>query len=215
MAENVSQVYQFKITLKGTKPPIWRRIQVPQNYTFEWLSFAILHSMGWWNEHLHEFRIKNPQTGEKDTIGVPNDDGFEPYEPVEEKEAKIADYFLQPKDKALYTYDFGDGWDHDVVLEKIIPAAPDTTYPKCIAGKRACPPENVGGVGGYEELLEIIADPTHPEYENKMSDLAMNAMDSYDPNKFDSQSIFEDGWKQELTLEDVMPAFLLPPHIRL
>lgn len=205
MAESAPRVYQLKITLKRTKPPIWRRIQVPEDYTFEDLHLAIQEAMGWWNTHLHQFKIVNPKTGVKDTIGKPDDSGFSfvEYNPVLESEAKIADYFVDPKNKALYEYDFGDGWDHDVVLEKILPAVSGSTYPQCLAGKRACPPENCGGTDGYEELLQILADPNHSEYEERLDWITNECAkdDPFDPSKFDPKSVFEDGWKSMVTLD--------------
>jgi hypothetical protein len=172
MAAQISNIYQFKITLKRSKPPIWRRILVPEDYTFWNLHVAIQQAMGWssaeGNYHLHQFEIINPETSQKDLIGV--EDKFSGYgdELINEKKVKIAKYYSLSNKKANYEYDFGDGWEHEVLLENILPAVANTQYPKCIAGKRACPPEDCGGVGGYEDLLEIIANPTHEEHKERM-----------------------------------------------
>ncbi len=161
-----SKIYQFKITLKDIKPSIWRRIQVPENYTFYQLHLAIQYSMGWssaGHHHLHQFVMKNPQTSKKVLIGTQ-----ESPEVDNEKKIKISTYFLMNGNKsASYDYDFGDGWEHEVFLEGILPAESHINYPKCTNGMRACPPENCGGVYGYEELLEIMANPNHEEYVEK------------------------------------------------
>lgn len=185
------KVYQFKITLKGSKPKIWRRIQVPEKYNFFELHVAIQDAMGWTGGHLHQFEMRNPETGKKELIGKPMPEWD--FEVIPEKRVKISKYFCESSPKARYEYDFGDGWDHDVFLEHILPAQENTEYPRCMAGKRACPPENIGGIGGYEELLEIMADPDHPEYKEKMEQLAFTGDEDFDPEKFDpSQVNFDD-----------------------
>lgn len=177
MATKTSKVYQFKITLKSIKPKIWRRIQVPGNYNFWDLHVAIQNAMGWYDSHLHQFEMKTHEA-----IGVVI--GIEECDELEQK-AKIAKYFLFPKDKASYEYDFGDGWEHDIVLEKILPAAGGEKYPKCIDGERACPPEDCGGVWGYENLLSIIKEPDHEEYEDRMEWLG----GEFDPEEFNPTSV--------------------------
>ena len=152
-AATSNNIYEFKIALTRIKPPIWRRIQVAENISFWELHIAIQHAMGWsscdYDYHLHEFN--NGSINENNEKGV-----------------KISDYFSLSNNKATYVYDFGDYWEHTVVLEKILPAVDGVQYPKCIAGKRACPPEDCGGIGGYEVLLEIIANPSHEEYKGRM-----------------------------------------------
>ncbi len=128
---------------------------------------------------MHQFEMINPKTGQKDIISMPDDEGF--CDLISEDKAKIAKYFLTPKDKAIYEYDFGDGWQHEVMLEKILPSVVGTDYPQCIAGERACPPEDCGGVGGYEHLLGIISNPNHEEYEERMKWLR----DDFNSEEFD------------------------------
>lgn len=189
-----SIIYQFKISLKRTKPKIWRRIQVPAaSYTFSDLHVAIQNAMGWDNVHLHQFDMKHPRTGLKISIGQPAPDygfdyGLGP-EIIPEENAKVSKYFVAEKNKAIYLYDFGDGWAHEIVLEKILPSEAGVKYPRCIAGKRACPPEDCGGVYGYEELLKIIADPEHEEYKEKMEWLEEIGRDDFDPDEFDPTSV--------------------------
>lgn len=186
----ISSVYQFKISLKRTKPKIWRRIQVPSTYTFYALHVAIQNAMGWDGGHLHQFDMKHPRTGGKISIGEPAPDyyGFGT-EIIPEENAKITKYFVAAKNKAIYLYDFGDGWQHEIVLEKIMPPETDVNYPRCVAGKRACPPEDCGGVGGYEELLKILADPEHDEYKDKIEWLEEIGRDDFNPDDFDPESV--------------------------
>lgn len=163
-----NRVYQFKITLKNSKPPIWRRIQVPETYTFWDLHVAIQDSMGWFDYHLHQFNMLNPSTGLKVEIGIPDKEFDWDIVILPELNQKIADYFSMENQKADYVYDFGDNWEHKVQLEKILPGEKNINYPICIEGKRACPPEDCGGVWGYEEFLEAIKDPENPEHNEMM-----------------------------------------------
>jgi hypothetical protein len=192
MAAQMPNIYQFKITLKRTKPKIWRRIQVLEDSTFRNLHVAIQHAMGWssaeGNYHLHQFEMLNPETLKKDIIGIP--ESYSAYEDdfsfINEKKVKIAKYYSLTNKKANYEYDFGDGWQHEILLEKILPAVTNSMYPKCIAGRRACPPEDCGGVRGYEELLEIVADPNHEEHNERMEWLEMLGYSNpFKPEVFD------------------------------
>jgi hypothetical protein len=174
-----SNIYQFKITLEDIKPKIWRRIQVPENYNFYDLHIAIQNAMGWEDCHLHQFEMKNPKTGFKVVIGTEECD-------VLEEKAKIAQYFSLENKTVAYEYDFGDSWHHEIILEKILPAETDVKYPTCLAGQRACPPEDCGGFSGYEYLLEIINDPAHEEYEERMEWLGGG---EFDPEDFDPKLV--------------------------
>lgn len=189
MAKKIERVYQFKITLKGIKPPIWRRIQVPETYSFWDLHVAIQDSFGWLDYHLHNFEIINPRTGELEEIGIPDEDGWGSVEILAGWKRKISRYFSENSKKANYTYDFGDDWNHDVRLEKILPRDPDSKYPVCTGGKRACPPEDCGGPWGYEDFLEIIMDPGHEEHDEMLE----WAGGHFDPEEFDMTEIqFDD-----------------------
>lgn len=189
-------VYEFTITLRGIKPKIWRRIQVPENYSFWELHVAIQDAMGWADYHLHEFEIFDPKIAEKVSIGIADENDFIGYEIIPGEKAKISKYFLFPKIRALYEYDFGDGWEHEVVLERVLPAESGSIYPKCIAGKRACPPEDCGGIWGYEELLEIIKNPNNPEYEEQIEWLGGN----FNPEHFRPEDVHFDNPRQRFKI---------------
>jgi hypothetical protein len=190
MKKKYDQVYQFKITLKGTKPPIWRRILVPETYTFWDLHVAIQDAMGWEDYHLHEFTLLSPKTGRKVKIGIPSDEDADfGWEVLAEWNQKIAHYFSSENSKADYVYDFGDGWEHSIKLEKILPRETGVAYPRCIGGKRACPPEDCGGIGGYAEFLEAIGDPANELHEDMLDWVG----GSFDPDDFDPNDVeFED-----------------------
>ena len=187
MKTSFNNVYQFKITLKNSKPRIWRRIQVPENYSFWDLHSAIQDAMGWEDCHLHEFIFPHFRAPQSVRIGLPEGNEY-----LNGTKIPISKYFRQEKDKADYWYDFGDDWFHLVVLEKILPRDPKQDYPVCLAGKMACPPEDCGGIWGYQNMLEVIKDPKHPDYEDTIDWLG----DDFDPNDFDPNDVFFDDPKE-------------------
>jgi len=194
-------VYQFNVRLLGVVPPIWRRVQVPETYSFWDLHVAMQDSMGWLDYHLHLFRVSKPVTGEVRQIGIPDDDALKGDEPVLPGwEIPIAHYFSRPGVIAQYDYDFGDGWEHELTLEAILPQEPGKKYPRCVAGARACPPEDCGGIGGYENLMMVLQTPTHEEYESTLQWLGRR----FDPDVFESKHVkFDDPARRyELAFEE-------------
>ncbi len=170
-------VYQLKITLDGIKPPIWRQILISSHIDLEQLHDVIQEAMGWDDDHLHQF--VSGRTG----YGLPDDDfGIET---EDEKKYKVSQILKKEKDKLMYEYDFGDSWEHSVVLEKILSADAEYKLPRCIKGKRACPPEDCGGIWGYKELLDIIQDPSHSEYQETIAWLG----EEFDPERFDIDEV--------------------------
>ena len=188
-----NRVYQFKIQLKEITPAIWRRILVPETYNFWDLHVAIQDSMGWFDCHLHVFRIRTDSSLSFIEIGIPNEDRFEDEpEIIPGWEIPISRYFNDVGVTSEYEYDFGDGWEHDVNLEGILQKEKGTKYPKCIDGSRACPPEDCGGVPGYYYLLEVISNPRHEEYEEMITWLG----GKYDPEEFNPDEIKFDNPKK-------------------
>ena len=159
------KVYQFKIVLEDINPTIWRRIQVPDRYSFWDLHCAITDAFGWLDCHLHQFKIVWPESGETDIIGIPDDDGFDDQETLPGWNLSIVEYFTEKNSSCEYAYDFGDGWKHSIILEKILPREEDVVYPRCVAGKRACPPEDVGGPPGYAQFLKTIRYMNAPDHD--------------------------------------------------
>jgi hypothetical protein len=171
-------VYQMKVTLKGITPPIWRRFQVTGDTTLYVFHGVVQTVMGWLGGHMHEFEIH----------GTPYGDPAESEEEViDEGRVTLGRLIFAEKDKFLYVYDFGDNWEHEVLVEKILPIEKGTHYPVCLAGKRACPPEDCGGPLGYKELLEILMDPNHPEHDDRFDWLPGD----FDSEKFDLQLVNE------------------------
>ena len=154
----MKQIIQLKITLKETAPPIWRRIQVPEDLNLLQLHLILQLTMGWANAHLHEFTIQGQR------YGTLFEDGWEP-EDIDLEEEYTLGEVLPPRGEIFhYLYDFGDGWNHKIEVEEILSPAAALTRPRCLAGARACPPEDVGGTHGYEDFLAILQDPEHPEH---------------------------------------------------
>jgi hypothetical protein len=153
-----TNIYQLKVALRDIRPPIWRRIQVESSTTLSKLHLIIQAAMGWYNCHLHSFSV--------DGIEYGNPEPSYGLELRDESKAKLSSLIKQEKAKFFYTYDFGDSWEHSILVEKILPLDPKVSYPTCIKAKRACPPEDCGGAWGYMEFLEAIQNPNHPEHES-------------------------------------------------
>jgi hypothetical protein len=184
-------IYQFRVTLLGIEPAIWRRIQVSENYTFWDLHVAIQDAMGWLDYHLHAFQIKNPHRRESIEIGIPDTDTGIGRDVLAGWEVPIADYFDKPGDAVAYDYDFGDSWQHEVLLEGILLKEPSVKYPVCMAGENACPPEDCGGIPGFERLLETLAHPKSKEYKETTSWLKGHVKNyfPYYPDRFDAAQV--------------------------
>ncbi len=168
---------QLKITLKGSKPPIWRRVLIKDTITFKDLHHIIQDAMGWYNCHLYEFDLWGF------SIGMPYEGSFDEIEDA--SKIKIKKHLNSPGMKFTYTYDFGDDWEHLITVEKIEPITKGEQLPVCIKGKGNCPPEDCGGIWGYYELLETIKDKKHPDHEDMLEWLG----GSFDPNEFNIEEI--------------------------
>jgi hypothetical protein len=160
--KKTQQVYRFKITLLDIKPPIWRRIEV-SDATLDNLHEHIQTAMGWTNSHLHQFEIEGRRYGVPELL----DDDWGDSDFIDSTKIRLRK-LLENKQKRfrfLYEYDFGDGWRHEIVYEGAEPVEAGAKYPRCIAGARACPPEDSGGPWGYAGFLEAIRDPKHENHE--------------------------------------------------
>lgn len=174
-----ANLYQFKITLNGSGPAIWRRILV-RNCTLDKLHEHIQAAMGWTNAHLYQFEIDGNFFSDPDLlIDDPVDIKY-----LDSTTTRLSD--LLPEDNTvfhfLYEYDFGDSWVHEITFEGYQPAEPGKHYPQCIAGERACPPEQVGGIWGYDEFLESLGKPGAERHERSGS-----VDRRFDPDAFDAR----------------------------
>ena len=176
------KIHQLKITLKHIKPPIWRRIEVPADIKLGKLHDVIQITMGWTDSHLHAFIAGQTVYGAPDPEfggGTKN-----------ERNVRL-DSIVKAGGKLVYEYDFGDGWVHEIKVEKVLDADPATHYPRCTAGKRACPPEDSGGLYGYEEFLAAISDPDHPEHSAMIDWIG----GEFDPEAFDQVEVNQALWR--------------------
>jgi hypothetical protein len=171
--KQATNVYQLKVTLRGSKPPIWRRLQVNSDISLYKLHQILQVVMGWFDSHLHQFIVHGEYYGTSD----PDFD----FEVKNEIRVKLNQVISKVNEKFIYEYDFGDSWEHVILLEKILPLDKEVAYPICLAGKRACPPEDCGGIWGYYNLLEAIQDPKHPEHDEMLEWVEGN----FDPEEFD------------------------------
>lgn len=189
MSKTTAPVFQIKITLRDSQPPIWRRVLVSSETKLSQLHDIIQTAMGWKNSHLHKF-----------TIGVVTFSAY--YEPgnleelvaVDERYVKLLQLVapFRPFHGDFhfafeYEYDFGDGWMHDVVFEDVLDPDPTRKVPLCVGGERACPPEDVGGIYGYETFVEAIKNPDHPEHETYTEWMGRE----FDPTVFDANAVNE------------------------
>ena len=163
-------ILSLKVTLRDTKPPVWRRLLMQGGMTLGDLHQAIQAAMGWEDCHLHAFDIDGRQYGDCHTVD----------EVADENRLTLNGLVKSGVSRFAYTYDFGDNWEHTVEIEKTQPAVEAKSYPACIAGKRNCPPEDCGGSWGYQDLLAVLADPAHPEYAERREWIG----EEFDPDAF-------------------------------
>ncbi len=179
-------VLKFKVVLLDLSPPIWRELEVPNDYSFWDLHVAIQDAMGWTDSHLHAFEIDDASAGRIE-VGIPDPEGGDSI--IAGWKRKLSEDFKNSGDECVYEYDFGDSWRHSVVLERVTQADAGVTYPRCVNGARNCPPEDCGGPFGYEEFLEAISDPGHENHE----DMLEWCGGSFDPEEFDPKAVqFDD-----------------------
>ncbi|MEV8440237.1 plasmid pRiA4b ORF-3 family protein [Actinosynnema sp. NPDC051121] len=174
-----TSVHRLKITLRGSKPPIWRRLEVPSSTPLVRLHQAIQDAFAWEDHHLWvfdtregEYGMPDPELGHGDAATV-----------------TLADVASRPKDRIGYLYDFGDAWDHDVLVEDVVQAESGVAYPRCLTGRRAAPPEDSGGIWGYADLCDVLADPDHPEHAERLEWLELDSAADFDPAAFDPDEV--------------------------
>ncbi|OGV72736.1 MAG: hypothetical protein A3K19_02865 [Lentisphaerae bacterium RIFOXYB12_FULL_65_16] len=176
-------IYQLEVTLRGSEPRIWRRLQVPGSGSLGWLHAVIQVAMGWSNSHLHQFMVE--EQAYSDPAFELNEFEGDP-QVLDENKALLMDIASRENGTFAYQYDFGDSWDHLVKVERILgPGSAADAVPQCLAGARACPPEDCGGVWGYTDLVKIIGNPKHKEHKSMMEWLGRRL----DPDAFDRDTV--------------------------
>jgi len=178
------RIARLTVTLLDTKPTVWRQIEVPAGSTFAQLHTFLNTAMGWEDCHLHSFSF-----GDRVVGGPELNDGYGP-KVEDEQDLTLADALADGHRLLLYTYDFGDDWCHDVVVDAVEDAVEGVFYPRCVAGARACPPEDVGGAPGYAVFLDAMADPRHPEHAEQILWLEeVYGAGELDPEAFDAEAV--------------------------
>ena len=176
-------VHRIKVTIAGSKPPIWRRLEVPSAISLVGLHEVLQTAFEWDGDHLWLFEAGTDTFGVGD-LGTPSKDA---------RRVTLGQAAPRKGFTMSYVYDFGDDWRHKIQVEDIGAAEPGATYPRCLTGRRAAPPEDCGGVWGYAELIEILADPAHPEYEDRLDWLGLgpDSADEFDPAEFSVDEVNE------------------------
>jgi len=169
-------IYQLKITLKGIKPPIWRRVQT-KDCTLAELHEIIQVAMGWQFSHLYEFEVAGEQYGDRQLL----DD----LEVASDRKMKLSQIVRAGHSRFTYVYDMGDNWEHTIQIEKTVATEPKVKYPRCLDGARACPPEDCGGVWGYMDFLQAVQNPRHKEHDEMLEWVG----GSFDPEAFEAGGV--------------------------
>jgi hypothetical protein len=169
------EIVRLKVTLRGIRPPIWRRLLMPSSTRLPSLHAAIQRAMGWDGGHLYMFDIGGDSYGDPDMVD----------DLLDESRLTLGAVQRMGLKRFTYTYDFGDDWEHVIDIEGTEPAVPGKHYPTCVAGKRNAPPDDCGGIYGYAEALAILGDPSHPEHAEYTEQFG----DDFDPEAFSLDAI--------------------------
>jgi hypothetical protein len=179
--DSFNEIASVRIELRDSDPPIWRQVEVPTSISLKVLHDVIQIVMGWFDYHLWEFTIGGQRYG----LPMDEDWGTEPR--IEATKVRLRDVLKQRKTTIDYLYDFGDSWELRLTVTDVRVGEPGVSYPRYVAGEHNAPPEDCGGIPGFYELLDAIADPRHPSHAE-----AKQWLDEYDPNAIDTLLIGDD-----------------------
>lgn len=177
-SDSVNEIATVRIELRDTEPPIWREVEVPTSITLKALHDIIQAAMGWFDYHLWEFTIQ------KQRYGLPMDEDWGTAPRREAAKVRLRDVLKPRKTTIDYLYDFGDSWEHRLTVTRVRAGDPQASYPRYVGGERNAPPEDCGGIPGFYDMLDALADPDHPNYAD-----AKEWADDYDPDKIDELAI--------------------------
>ncbi|WP_430788643.1 plasmid pRiA4b ORF-3 family protein [Actinoplanes sp. G11-F43] len=173
-------IRRLKVSPRGARPPIWRRLEVPADTSLAALHGILPIAFGWADGHPHafetpfgDFGVADPELGHRS-----------------EKPVTLEQVAPDPGDKIRYTYDFGDDWDHEILVEKVLERQ-DVAHPRCTGGRRAAPPDDCGGIGSHHDLVEVIADPDHPEHHARLEWLGLDSAAGFKPDRFSTADVTE------------------------
>ena len=169
-------VHALRIELLDVEPMVWRRFVVPSDTKLPKFNRMLETVMGWEGYHLHMFEVADLRIGRPDEFSA---------DIIDERQLKLEQLLPRVGSRLQWSYGFGDGWEHAVAVEAIEAPSPDVRYPICAAGERACPPEDCGGVWGYEHLRAVVVDPAHPEHEHLRDWVGTG----FDPDAFDQMAM--------------------------
>jgi len=172
--DSFTEIATLRIELKDSDPPVWRVVEVPTSITLKVLHDIVQAAMGWLDYHLWEMVIDGQ------TYGLPMGDDWGTAPRKVAARTRLRDVLVPGTTRIDYTYDFGDNWEHSLVVRDVRPGDPGSAYPRFIEGERECPPEDCGGISGFYEMLEARADPNHPDHTD-----VTEWLDGYDPDRFD------------------------------
>ncbi|MGW5466194.1 plasmid pRiA4b ORF-3 family protein [Streptomyces sp. NPDC003996] len=172
-------VHKIKITLRESRPPVWRRLEVPSGITLRELHDVIQAPFGWEDYHMWAFESGRDRYSVADRdLGIGS-----------AASTRLGQVAPHTGDRLRYTYDFGDDWEHDILIEDVTAPEACTAYPRCLTCRRACPPEDRGGIWGYDYLIEILADSRHEEHKDRLEWLGLDSADQFDPAAFDAAEV--------------------------
>ncbi len=181
MSVKPGRLYQIKVTLLDSDPPIWRRLRLPGNSSLARFDQVIQTAMGWTNSHAHMFEVGSMRYGDPEMDWEA--------EVQDERKVRLAAVANQPGATLIYEYDMGDSWRHEIVVEEVVADAGDVAVPTCVAGARACPPEDCGGIHGYYDMLERLRNPGSDDYEETRAWIEDATGGPFDPDVFDLKDV--------------------------
>ncbi len=173
-ADSFNQICTVRIELLETNPLIWREVEVPTSITLKVLHDIVQITMGWLDQHLWEFAIDGQ------TYGLPMDEDWGTAPRSEANKVRLRDVLKPRRTRIGYLYDFGDSWEHRITITNIRPGKPGVSYPHYVGGEWDCPPENCGGIPGYHNMLDALADPEHPDHAE-----VAEYLEDWDPKEID------------------------------